>query len=130
MKHKHLLNFLCIFIAARPTFAPGEFKVEYTANTAKLSWPKPSGIYTRQAIQKRKVSDRKKQAVSECNSGNRCEEENVPNKNLTTYETKIEPNQKYKFWLVLYDGNIVVQSLESPTTVTPSGKYVNRLQIF
>ena len=121
------MDFLCIFIAARPTFSPGEFKVEYTINTAKLSWPKPSGIYTRQAIQKWKVYKRRKRAVPECDSGNRCEEEDVPNNNQMTYETKIEPNQKYEFRLVLYDGNVVVQSLESPTTVTPRGKYVNRL---
>ena len=119
--------FLLIFIAARPSFVSGEFKVEYTASTAKLSWPKPSGIYTRQAIQKWKVSKRRKQAEPECNSLNRCEEEDVPNKNQTTYETTIEPNAQYEFRLVLYDGNVVVQSLESPTTVTPRGKYVNRL---
>ena len=64
--------------------------------------------------------------MPECNSGNRCEEEDVPNKNQTTYKTKIEPNTKYEFRLVLYDGNVVVQSLERPTTVTPRGKYFNR----
>ena len=49
-------------------------------------------------------------------------EEEVP-LNQTSHKTKIEPDQKYEFKLVLYDGDVVVQSLEGPkiTTEDPPG---------
>ena len=104
-----------IFIAAKPTFEDGEFTVDYRGNTATLSWPKPSGIFTRQTIQKQKVQSRKKRAINGCHV--ECVEEEVP-LNQTSHVTKIEPDQNYEFKLVLYDGDVVVQSLRGPKVIT------------
>ena len=104
-----------IFIAAKPTFEDGEFTVEYRGNTAMLSWPKPSGIFTRQTIQKQIVQNRKKRANNGCLGD--CVEEEVP-LNQTSHITDIEPGQKYEFRLVLYDGDVVVQSLGGPKIFT------------
>ena len=42
-------------------------------------------------------------------------EEEVP-LNKTSHTTEIETGQKYEFKLLLYDGDVVVQSLEGPVT--------------
>ena len=47
-------------------FEKGEFTVEYQENKAMLSWPKPSGIFTRQTIQKQKVQNRRKRVSNGC----------------------------------------------------------------
>ena len=104
-----------IFIAAKPTFEDGEFTVDYRGNTAILSYPKPSGIFTRQTIQKQKVQSRRKRDIAGCQGD--CVEEAVP-LNQTSHITVIEPDQKYEFKLVLYDGDVVVQSLESQKIIT------------
>ena len=104
-----------IFIPAKPTFEDGEFTVDYRSNTATLSWPKPSGIFTRQAIQKQRVQSRRNRANNGCQGD--CVEEEVP-LNQTKHITAIEPDQKYEFKLVLYDGDVVVQSLRGPKVIT------------
>ena len=80
-----------------------------------LSWPKPSGFFTRQTIQKQKVRNRKKRASNGCQGD--CVEEEVP-LNQTPHTTEIEAGQTYEFKLVLYDGNVVVQSLGGPKVIT------------
>ena len=44
-------------------------------------------------------------------------EEEVP-LNQTSHITEIVPDQKYEFKLVLYDGDVVVQSLRGPKVIT------------
>ena len=44
-------------------------------------------------------------------------EEEVP-LNQTSHITEIEAGQKYEFKLVLYDDDVVVQSLASPKIIT------------
>ena len=96
-------------------FEGSEFTVEYQDNKAKLSWPKPSGIFTRQTIQKQKVQNRRKRVSNGCQA--ECVEEEVL-LNQTSHITDIEPGKKYEFKLVLYDGDVVVQSLEGPKVIT------------
>ena len=79
-----------------------------------LSWPKPSGIFTRQTIQKQKVQRRRKRANNGCQGD--CEEEEVP-LNQTSHITEIEAGKKYEFKLLLYDGEVVVQSLLGPRII-------------
>ena len=97
------------------SFEKGEFAVEYQDNKAILSWPKPFGIFTRQTIQKQKSQSRRKRESNVCQGD--CVEEEVP-LNQTSHITAIEAGQKYEFKLVLYDGEVVVQSLESPKIIT------------
>ena len=96
-------------------FEKGEFTVEYQENKAMLSWPKPSGIFTRQTIQKQKVQNRRKRVSNGCQT--ECIEEEVL-LNQTSHITDIEPGKKYEFKLVLYDGDVVVQSLKGPKIIT------------
>ena len=78
-----------------------------------LSWPKPSGIFTRQTIQKQKGQNRRRRESNGCQED--CVEEEVP-LDQTSHSTDIEPGQKYEFKLALYDGDVVVQSLDGPVT--------------
>ena len=110
----YLLHCTQIFIAAKPTFEDGEFTVNYQSNTATLFWPKPSGIFTRQTIQKQKVQSRRKRTSNDCQG--QCVEEEVP-LNQTSHITDIEAGQKYEFRLVLYDGDVVVQSMGGPRVI-------------
>ena len=98
----------CIFIQAKPKFEDGKFKVEYTDKTALLSWPKPTGAFSRQAVQKTPGITKKNQ---QCEG--ECVEEEVW-LNQTSHTTDIEPGRQYGFRLVLYDGDVLVQSLENP----------------
>ena len=98
----------CIFIIAKPKFEDGKFKVEYTDRTALLSWPKPWGAFSRQAVQKTPGTTKKSQ---QCEG--ECVEEEVW-LNQTSHTTEIEPGRQYGFRLVLYDGDVLVQSLEDP----------------
>ena len=98
----------CIVIQAKPKFGDGKFKVEYTDRTALLSWPKPSGDFSRQAVQKTPGITKKNQ---QCEG--ECVEEEVW-LNQTSHTTYIEPGRQYRFRLVLYDGDVLVQSLENP----------------
>ena len=100
-----------LLIAAKPRFEEGRFEIEYEENTAILSWPKPSGDFTKQAIQKKPVQVKSKRSIRECEGD--CVEEEVP-LDQTTHTTDIEPDKEYEFRLVLYDGDVIVQSLENP----------------
>ena len=116
---KFLFNYYIVpnswFFPAKPRFEDGEFTVDYRSNTATLSWPKPSGIFTRQTIQKQIVQSRRNRANNGCKGD--CVEEDVP-LNQTSHITEIEPEQKYEFKLVLYDEDVVVQSLRGPKVIT------------
>ena len=104
-------------------FREGEFSVEYKGTFAVLSWPVPTGVFTRQAIQKKMIQKKIRRAVRECEGG--CVEEEVP-LNQTTHITQIEENKEYEFRLILYDGEVEVQSLENPVGKPASsnpGKY-------
>ena len=107
------------FFLAKPIFKEGEFRVEYKDTFAVLSWPAPTGIFTRQTIQKRIIQKRTRRANTECEGG--CAEEEVP-LNQTTYITQIEENKEYKFRLVLYDGDVEVQSLENSSEKPVKGR--------
>ena len=120
LKLKHCNYTLCI--AAKPSFEEGNFQVEYKGSTAVLSWPKPSGNFTKQAIWKKPALSRQKRAISECEGG--CLEEEVP-LDQTSHTTDIDPDKEYEFKLVLYDGNVVVQSLENPVIFGVTGKRAN-----
>ena len=100
-----------MFIKAKPKFDDGEFQVVYKGSTAVLSWPKASGDFTKQAVQKKPFSWRRKRAIVLCEGD--CVEEEVPI-NHTSHTTDIEPGRQYGFRLVLYDGDVLVQSLENP----------------
>ena len=106
---------LTLCLAVKPIFEEGDFTVEYQGNKAMLSWPKPSGIFTRQTIQKQKVQNIKKRVSNGCQGD--CVEEEVP-LNQTLHITEIEAGKKYEFKLVLYDGDVVVQSLEGPKVLS------------
>ena len=114
-KHKTIT---CMFIKAKPTFDDGEFQVEYKGSTAVLFWPKAAGDFTKQAIQKKLFFWRRKRAISECEGD--CVEEEVP-LDQTSHITDIEPGRQYGFRLVLYDGDVVVQSLENPVRKDKEG---------
>ena len=57
-------------IIAKPKFEDGKFKVEYIEKTALLSWPKPSGDFSRQAVQKTPGTTKKTVSGRMC--GRRC----------------------------------------------------------
>ena len=111
-----------LFIAVKPRFEEGKFQVEYNSLKAVLSWPKPSGDFTKQAIWKKPAFRRRKRAISECEG--ECVEEEVP-LGQTTHTTDVDFEKKYEFKLVLYDGDVEVQSIENPVTLKVTGKSVN-----
>ena len=110
-----------LIIEAKPRFEEGRFEIEYKENTAILSWPKPSGDFNKQAIQKKPVQGKNKRSIRECEAD--CVEEEVP-LDLTSHKADIEPDKKYEFKLVLYDGDVIVQSLENPVILGVKGKNV------
>ena len=87
-----------------------------------LSWPKPSGDFTKQAVWKKPAFSRRKRAIGLCKGD--CIEEEVP-LDQTSHTTDIDPDEEYMFKLVLYDGDVVVQSLENPVILEVTGKSVN-----
>ena len=106
-------NFVVTFVEAKPQFQDGEFTVEYKRASAVLSWPAPYGYFTRQTILKRINKERSIQTAIECVKD--CVEEEIP-LTQTSHTTDIDPNKKYEFKLLLYDEDVVVQSLEGPVT--------------
>ena len=68
---------------------------------------------TKQAIQKKPLHWKSKPAISKCEG--ECIEEEVP-LNQTSHTTDIETDRQYGFRLVLYNGDVVVQSSEDPFT--------------
>ena len=110
-------------LQAKPRFEEGKFQVEFMRNNAVLSWPKASGDFSKQAIQKKPFIWRRKRAISECEGD--CVEEEVP-LDQTSYTTEIEPGRQYGFRLVLYDGDVLVQSLENPVSKGNEGNNIVR----
>ena len=110
-----------MFNKAKPTFEDGEFQVEYKGSTAVLSWPRASGDFTKQAVQKKHFFWRRKRAIGLCEGD--CVEEEVP-LNQTSHTTEIEPGRQYGFRLVLYDGDVVIQRLENPVRKDNEGNNV------
>ena len=106
-------NIILTFVEGKPRFHNGEFTVEYKQVSAVLSWPAPYGYFTKQTIQKRINKVTSNQATIECDID--CVEEDVP-LNQISHTTDIDPDKKYEFKLLLYDEDVVVQSLEGPVT--------------
>ena len=91
-----------------------------------LSWPEPTGNFTKQVIEKWINAKReKREAVSECMKAGNCEEDVIPIEQ-TSHTTDIDPDQDYKFILVLYDGDIKVAQFE-PNYVTRKGRLIQFL---
>ena len=90
----------------------------YTRVVAVLSWPKASGDFTKQAVWKKPAFRRRKRAISLCEGD--CVEEEVP-LDQTSHTTDIEPGRQYGFQLVLYDMEVVIQSLENPVRKDKEG---------
>ena len=110
-----------MFFKAKPRFEEGKFQIEYTRNNAVLFWPKASGDFTKQAIQKKHFIWRRKRAINYCEED--CVEEEVP-LDQTSHTTDIEPGRQYGFRLVLYDGDVLVQSLQNPVRKDNEGNNV------
>ena len=106
-------DIILTFVEAKPRFQDGEFTVEYKQASAILSWPALYGYFTRQTIQKRINKGTSNQAITECDID--FVEEDVP-LNQTSHTTNIDPDKTYEFRLLLFDGNVVVQSWEGPVT--------------
>ena len=112
-----------MFLQAKPRFEEGKFQVEFMRNNAVLSWPKVSGDFTKQAIQKKPFIWRRKRVINYCEGD--CVEEEVP-LDQTSHTTEIEPGRQYGFRLVLYDGDVLVQSLENPVSKGNEGNKIMR----
>ena len=91
----------------------GRLEVKYEGNYAILSWPKPSGDYTRQVIEQWIETNRKKRSTeSECRrTPDTCKEHPV-DKNETSITIQVS-HHRYTFTLVLYDENVRLTSFQS-----------------
>ena len=99
------------------------FLVEVKGTQAVLSWPKPTGSFTKQVIEKwMKVKREKRETVSDCMKAGNCEEEVIPIEQ-TLHTTDVDPENEYKFILVLYDGEVRVAQFK-PLNVKPEGRLV------
>ena len=104
----------------------GRLRVKYEGNNAILSWPKPTGDYTRQVIEQWTTNKRKKRSTeSECRKSETCKEHAV-DKNKTTTTIHVS-HHGYTFILVLYDGTVPLSRYESHTE--RQGNYVGNLRI-
>ena len=84
---------------------------------AMMSWPKPTGSFTKQVIEKWKYAKREKsEVVSACMIAGNCEENVIPIEQ-TSHTTDIDPDKVYKFILVLYDGDVKVTQFEADIEV-------------
>ena len=99
------------------------FLVEIKGTQAVLSWPKPTGSFTKQVIEKwSKVIREKREAVSACILAGNCEADVIPIEQ-TSHTTDIDPDMQYKFILVLYDGEVKVAQFEAEQ-IKPKGKLI------
>ena len=99
------------------------FLVEIKGIQAVLKWPKPTGSFTKQVIEKwSKAKREKREAESDCMIAGNCEEE-VVRIEETSHTTDIDPDKEYKFILVLYDGEVKVAQFEAKQ-IKPKGKLV------
>ena len=97
----------------------GKFQVVYNSTHAAMSWPKPSGKYTRQSIRfwvKRRLL--KRELSDNCTRTEYCNEVDIP-LNKTKFTVRRVPGVNYEIYLLLYDGDIQVQSFKP--VIIPSG---------
>ena len=105
----------------RVTLNSNSFLVQMKDTQAVLSWPKPTGHFTKQVIEKWMNAKRhRREAVSDCMKAGNCEEDVIPIKQ-TSHTTDIDPDKDYKFILVLYDGDVKVAQFK-PNDVKRKGK--------
>ena len=87
-----------------------------------MSWPKATGSFTKQVIEKWKFAKReKREAVSACMIAGNCEEDVIPIEQ-TSHTTDIDPNKEYKFILAMYDGEVNVAQFEPDDVITKGEK--------
>ena len=88
----------------------GKFELRYEGNIANLTWSKPTGDYTRQAIEQWTKRNRERRET-ECKKSPQCVEHEV-DKDQTTLTIPVE-HHDYTFILVLYDGDVPVSRFTS-----------------
>ena len=97
----------------------GTFEVKYEGGNAVLSWPKPTGDYTKQVMEQWTNNNRQRRsAETECQKDPGCTEHEV-DKDKTTLTIPVK-QQDYTFILVLYDGDVPVSRYKAKDPV--SGK--------
>ena len=97
----------------------GKFELRYEGNTANLTWSKPTGDYTRQAIEQWTNKNRqRRETETECKKKPQCIEHEV-DKDQTTLTIHVE-HQDYIFMLVLYDGGVPVSRFTSQVVEVPT----------
>ena len=84
-------------------------------SVVKLSWPKPSGIYTKQVIERWKEPDRSKTDMP-CKESVNCDEYLMSR--LVTGLSLVNSIQGYNFKLVLYNGDLKVGEFYPDRTKT------------
>ena len=104
------------YISVKPQLTTeGRFEVTYQGNFAILSWPKPTGDYTKQVIEQWEDTNRKKRSTGrECRRRSDTCMEHPVDKNKTTTAIHVS-HQRNTFILVLYDGNVPLERFESHT---------------
>ena len=74
------------------------FLVEIKGIQAVLNWPKPTGSFTKQVIEKwSKAKREKREAVSACMTASNYEEDVIP-KEQTSYTADIDPDMQYNLY--------------------------------
>ena len=105
---------VCSLVLEKATLH-GKFKIETKKSMVKLSWPKPSGIYTKQVIERWKESDRSKTDMP-CEEAVNCNEYSMSG--LVTGLSLVSSIQGYTFKLVLYNGDLKVGEFYPDTIKT------------
>ena len=96
----------------KPVLQNGRFEVVYQGNSAVLTWPSPTGDYTRQVVEQWTPDDRQKRAVErECSKSPLCKEHTIPI-NIVSITIAVD-HKRYSFILVLYDGDVPVTTFQS-----------------
>ena len=118
-----VLKVITVIFSVKPQLPTGGgFEVTYQGNFAILSWPKPTGDYTRQVIEQWTNKNRKKRSTeSECRRSPETCKEHPVDKNKTTMAIQVSHHGS-TFILVLYDGNVPLTSIRSNTKA--QGSYI------
>ena len=99
-------------LLVKPVLKNGKFEVVYQSNSAVLTWPNPTGDYTRQIVEQWTPDDRQKWAIErECSKSPLCKEHTIPI-NIVSITIAVD-HERYSFILVLYDGYIEVATFQS-----------------
>ena len=107
-----MYRFVSLFLLVKPVLENGRFEVVYQGNSAVLTWPSPTGDYTRQVVEQWTTDDRQKRAVErECSKSPLCKEHTIPI-NIVSITIAVD-HQRYNFILVLYDGDVPVATFQS-----------------